>query len=433
MVSKPKVSIIGVGCTPFGSVLSTPGLKGKTFQELITEACHEAMDDAGVNPVKDIDAFFMGNMLSHSIHQYSVNTQVCDWVGMQGKPTLNFATACSTTNVGVGLAANSIMSGKYKCVLVTAGEIITAEPEEQPDKMTGSPLKRKPLDIGLMFYWTMYGNDQIFDAYIKPAGLSYYGPMQMVAYAKKYGLDIDTMDKVEFKVRSNDRIHASLNPRALMKTTLEQEAKKAGYDDAFKYWQEQNPISTWPQRAKSLVTPADGASAYIVCDARIAKKLTNKIPVDVLGWGWSGTNHPYFSNPLEWTAHKLSYNRAYKMAGITGKQIDHLSTHSCSATMAGIHTAEMAGYFKPGTGWKAILDGRTLYTGDKPMNTTGSRHAFGHAWTASAGAEIYELVKQMRGEAGKRQCKNNINIGVVQNEGALFQSAVTVFKKRGGK
>lgn len=433
MVSKPKVSIIGVGCTPFGSVLSSPGLKGKTFQELITEACHEAMDDAGVNPVKDIDALFMGNMLSHSIHQYSINTQACDWVGLQGKPALHFATACSTTNVGVGLAANSILSGKYKCVLVTAGEILSAQPKEQPTTPVNNPLQMDPLDFGLMFYWTMYGNDQIYNAYMNVPGLAYYGPMQMVAYAKKYGLDMETMDKVEFKTRVADRIHASLNPKSFVKGTLGEEARKAGYKDAFKYWKEQNPISTWPMRAKSFLTPSDGASAYIVCDSKIAARLGKKRPVDVLGWGWSGTNHPFFSNPLEWTAHKKAFKTAYKMAGITGSQIDYLSAHSCSATMSSIHTAEMAGYYRPGTAWKGVLKGETLYTGSKPMNTTGSRHAFGHAWTASAGAEIYELVKQMRGEAGKRQIKKKLDIGVVENEGATIQAAVTVFKKRGGK
>lgn len=433
MVSKPKVSIIGVGCTQFGSVLSTPGLKDKTFQELVTMACHEAMEDAGVNPVKDIDALFVGNMLSHSLHQYSMATQVCDWIGMQGKPALHFATACSTSNVGIGLAAEAIMSGKYKCVLVTAGEILTAQPKEQPDKPMNNPLERDPLDFGLMFYWTMYGSDQIYNAYMNVPGLAYYGPMQMVAYAKKYGLTIETMDEVEYKTRVADRIHASLNPKALMKETMEEEAKKAGYTDTFKYWKEKNPISTWPIRAKSFLTPADGASAYIVCDAKLAKKLCKKTPVDVLGWGWSATNHPFFTDPLEWTAHKLAFKEAYKMAGITGKDIDYLSAHSCSATMSSIHTAEMAGYFKPGTAWKAVLDGRTLYTGDKPMNTTGSRHAFGHAWSGSAGAELYEIVKQMRGECGKRQIKKKLRIAVLENEGATIHAAVTVLKKREAK
>jgi acetyl-CoA C-acetyltransferase len=64
------------------------------------------------------------------------------------------------------------------------------------------------------------------------------------------------------------------------------------------------------------------------------------------------------------------------------------------------------------------------------MNVTGGRHAFGHAWSASAGAELYEIVKQMRGEAGKRQMKNDVKLAGMQNEGALFHAAVTILKRR---
>ncbi len=432
MARKAIASIIGVGCTKFGSVLSTPGLKDKVMQELVMDAVHEAYDDAGVNPVKDVDAFFFGHMLSHSSHQYSNNTQTCDWIGMQGKPSLNFATACSTTNVGIGEAAMSIASGQYKCVLVTAAEILTAQPKETADVLAGTPLDRTPLDPGRMFYWTMYGGDTVYDNYSVPSGFAYYGPMQMVEYARRYNIPIEKMDEVEYKIRSNDRIHASLNPRATMheQGTFEQEAKKAGYKDAFEYWKKTNPVSTWPVRTKSFLTPADGASAYIVCAPELAKKFTSKDPVDILGWGWSTTNSPFFSDPLKWTAHERAFNDAYKMADIKPKEIDYMSTHSCSATMAELATCEQSGYFERGEAWKAILEGRTLYSGDKPMNTSGSRHAFGHAWTASAGAELYEIVKQFRGEAGKRQVKNGMNVAVLQNEGALFHAAVSVLGRR---
>ncbi len=43
-----KVSIVGIGCTKFGSVLTDPELKGLTFQEMVAEAAFEAMDDADI-------------------------------------------------------------------------------------------------------------------------------------------------------------------------------------------------------------------------------------------------------------------------------------------------------------------------------------------------------------------------------------------------
>ena len=67
--------------------------------------------------------------------------------------------------------------------------------------------------------------------------------------------------------------------------------------------------------------------------------------------------------------------------------------------------AELAGYLPEGEGWKYICEGRTAYDGDKPINTNGGRTSFGHAHAASGMADLYEAVKQMRGEAGAGQVK----------------------------
>jgi acetyl-CoA C-acetyltransferase len=430
-MTNPSVgSVIGVGCTSFGDVLSTPEIKDKTLQELYVEACREAMEDAGLNPVKDIDAFFIGNYLPHSVNQLSVNTQTADWLGLQGKPSLNFATACSTTNVGLGLASMAVMSGKYRIVLVTAGEILQSRPKESITTPARSPLEREPLDVGEMFYYTMYGADTVYDNYGAASGFAYYGPWQMIEYGRRYGYKLEDLDRIEFMIRSNDRFHASLNPKSLIKQTYEDEAREAGYEDPFEYWTETNPFSAWPVRAKSFLNACDGASAYIVCHPDVAAEVTEKRPIDLIGWGWSSTNSPFFEDPLEYTGHRLAYDEAYEMAGVTGVDLDYLTTHSCSATMAEVESAETGGYLAHGEAGKAILEGQTRYDGEKPMNVTGGRHAFGHSWSASAGAELYEIVKQMRREADGRQMSKDINLAGIQNEGALFHTAVSILKRR---
>ncbi|MEM4230602.1 MAG: thiolase family protein, partial [Candidatus Pacearchaeota archaeon] len=83
-----------------------------------------------------------------------------------------------------------------------------------------------------------------------------------------------------------------------------------------------------------------------------------------------------------------------------------------------------------GEAWKAFMEGRTLYNADKPMNTSGGRHGKGHAFGASPGAETYEIVKQMRGEAEKRQCKKDIKLAAQHNHGYGMQTSVTVLKRR---
>ncbi len=83
------ISIVGVGCTPFGDLLETPELLGMTERELVSWAAIDAMEDAGLTS-KDIDAFFVGHCLDEQVAG-SINTApaVADWIGMRNKPGLH--------------------------------------------------------------------------------------------------------------------------------------------------------------------------------------------------------------------------------------------------------------------------------------------------------------------------------------------------------
>lgn len=84
-------------------------------------------------------------------------------------------------------------------------------------------------------------------------------------------------------------------------------------------------------------------------------------------------------------------------------------------------------YLQPGQGLAAAREGRLRFDGDRPMSTHGGRHAFGHAWGASAGSDIYEAVLQMRGKAGKRQMPKRPETAVIHTHGyAMISTAVAL-------
>jgi len=60
------------------------------------------------------------------------------------------------------------------------------------------------------------------------------------------------------------------------------------------------------------------------------------------------------------------------------------------------------------------------------MSTHGGRHAFGHAWGASAGSDTYEAVLQMRGKAGARQIPSPPEISVIHTHGYAMIGTVVV-------
>ena len=65
-----------------------------------------------------------------------------------------------------------------------------------------------------------------------------------------------------------------------------------------------------------------------------------------------------------------------------------------------------------------IENGDILIDGRIPVNTDGGLKANGHPIGATGLAQIFEIVTQLRLEAGKRQVKNP-EIGLAQNIGGI--------------
>lgn len=233
-----------------------------------------------------------------------------------------------------------------------------------------------------------------------------------------------------FELCRTRRLHGSLTPKASNRERLEDEAKRLGYDDPYEFWKSNyNPFLAWPSRLRSAVVPADGASAIVLSSADAAKSYSG-IPVELMGWGISVSDLPWYGNdPTVMPYDRVSFQRAYEMSGITAKDINYLHVHDCSH-ITSVCVAELSGYLQEGEGLKYAQEGRLRFDGDRPMTTHGGRHAFGHAWAASAGADTYEAVKQMRGLGGEKQIKSSPEISVIHTHGYAMISTVIVLRRR---
>lgn len=418
------VYLLGVGCTKFGNLISTPELEGLSIQELAALAAREALEDAQTDP-QEIDAFIIGNHMPQSTNMGSLYTQLARWIGMQYKPGVQIAAACSTTNVGATLAAAQIASGSCRKVLMVGVEATQNNPKGL------SPYEREAITSDNMWLWTDYGVDQ---AYSVPQGYDIfptYNGIMAQAYCRKYGISIEQYDRGMMEVCRTRRLHGSLTPKAIIQETLEDEAKRFGFDDVQQFWTSSyNPYMAFPSRLRSLVTAADGASAMVLSSEEGAKGYGG-MPVELLGWGISVADLPwYLDDATTFPADRLAFQRAYEMADIKPADIDYLHTHDCSH-ISGITNAELSGYLPEGQGLNYATDGRLRFDGDRPMSTHGGRHAFGHAWAASAGSDTYEAVNQIRGRAGAKQMPTPPELAVIHTHGYAMISTVMVY--RGGK
>lgn len=107
---------------------------------------------------------------------------------------------------------------------------------------------------------------------------------------------------------------------------------------------------------------------------------------------------------LEKKATAEAARQVYEMTGVTPDEIDLLMVNDFILSSQ-LLAAEEVGYLPRGEGWKYVMEGRTAFDGDRPINTNGGRTSYGHAFGASGAADVYEAVMQMRGQAGDHQVK----------------------------
>lgn len=416
---RERVAIAGVGCTRFGDLLETPELKGLSLQQLAAQAGRQALEDAGLSG-QDVDAVFVGNAMVHSSQLPATYTQLSRWLGTQFKSGVHFEAQCSTTNVGAAMAAMAVASGAYDTVLVVGVETTRT-------KIKGlSPYEREPLSQQMTWMWTDMAVDQ---AYGVPQGydiFSTYNGLVALGYCRKHGVSIDDFERGMFELCRTRRLHGSLNPKANIQETLEADAKRHGFSDAWEFWRSKhNPFVAWPSRLMSLVTTADGASAMVLTRAELARGKS--APVEFKGFGISYRDLPWYDeDPTYWEFDRRAIDAAMEMANIKPGDIDYLHTHDCSH-VSSICTAELAGYLPAGKGLDYAREGRLRFDGDKPMSTHGGRHAFGHAWAASAGSDTYEAVLQMRGQAGARQIAIPPALSMIHTHGyAMIGTAIVL-------
>ena len=109
--------------------------------------------------------------------------------------------------------------------------------------------------------------------------------------------------------------------------------------------------------------------------------------------------------------------QAYKMAGVSAKDIDVAEVHDCF-TIAEMMAYENLGFAKPGEGKDLIKGKETYKEGRIPVNVDGGLLSKGHPIGATGGSQIRTIVLQLRGEAGEMQVKDP-EIGLVHNIGGV--------------
>ena len=381
-----KVCILGAGSTKYGKL-------DENIIEIALNASKDAIESAGITP-KDIQAGYISNVFGVADKQVHMAPVIMSNLGIPNVPGLTIESACGSGSVMFREAYANISAGFYDCVLALGVEKITHTGTTQSTTLFS------------------YCSDFFYEG---GNGASFPGLFASIArvYMTTHKANEEDLAYVAVKNHEN----GILNPKAHVR-------KKITVDDVMK-----SPVVASPLKLYDCCPFSDGASAVILCNEEFAKK-SGKPYVEVIGSGRGASpaavqaREDITTIPSTISAAK----QAYKMAGITPKDIDFAEVHDCF-TIAEIIDIEDLGFFPKGTAAHAVTEGATRRNGEIPINPSGGLKSKGHPIGATGIGQIVEVFEQFTGKAGERTIKN-AETALTHNFGATGASAaVHIFRR----
>ncbi|MDA8408513.1 MAG: thiolase family protein [Deltaproteobacteria bacterium] len=391
------VYVIGIGMIRFGKY------PDETVPTMAQKAVKLALEDSHLDK-KDLQAAFFSNTFwGMFTNQHSIRGQVIlRGMGIDKIPVTNVENACAGAATALHLAYIGIKADMFDCALALGSEKITC-----PDKIRSMQAYASCMDMeNFQSHIQMImevGNSfdiEIPDDQSAPGqGRSIF--MDAYAMGARWHMDrFGTTQKHLAVIASKNHTHGSLNPLSQYQNSMTVEEVM-----------NDKPVA-YPLTRAMCAPIGDGASAAIVCSESYLKKLDHVRPVEVLASVLGqGSDRDIDGEDI---GARLS-REAYGKAGLGPEDMDLAELHDATA-YGELHQTEAMGFCPLGEGGRLAESGATTIGGRKPINTSGGLECRGHPIGASGLAQIYEIVTQLRGEAGKRQVQQ-ARIALAENGG----------------
>ena len=377
--------IVGIGETRVGK------LPGMSSQEIQAWAVHEALADCGLG-IRDIDGLI--NLDPYQTPNSMFSTTLAEHLGI----TPSF---CATLDVGgtvtsmtmLQQAAWAIAAGHCRNVVCVFGE--------------NAATSRPPGAHGFVLRNALGGEE-----WEEPFGVQgTVIPYALIAqrYMHDTGATVEDLGAVAVSART----HALLNANAMMTKpiTLEDHARSRMISD--------------PLRLLDCSIVADGGGALVVTSAEQARRMGAK-QVRVRSMAMRTTHNsiallPDLREIGMWDAGR----RCFEAAGIGPEDVDVALLHD-AFTISILLTLDALGFTRYGEAGAFMRSGAGTLGGRCPVNTHGGLLSQAHV-----GGILHpvEAVRQLRGEAGRRQV-DGARIALVSGNGGMFSICGAMLMER---
>ncbi|MFX0028229.1 MAG: thiolase family protein [Candidatus Hermodarchaeota archaeon] len=397
-----KVYVYSVGMTKFGKFLD------KSIKDLTREALKSLQDDNEFD-LKNIEAAWFSNTgWGMTDFQHSIRGQVALTPnGVDKVPITNVENACASGSTAFNGAWTAIKAGVFDCALAIGSEKVY---QEDRAKMMGGFITYTDVELtkNMIAQMQKTAKERAEKAAksgekkeSKKGGHSVFMDFYAAgarAHMKEYGTTQRQLAVIAAKNHNN----STLNPLAQYTFPMTVDQVMEDYEVAY-------PLT------RAMCAPVgDGSAAAILCSEKFLKEHPNDkailVRASVLRSGSWGRDN----------VSERSSTAAYKMAGLSPKDINVAEVHDATA-YGELEQVEQMGFCPLGKGGPFSESGETELGGRIPVNPSGGLLSRGHPLGASGLAQIYELVTQLRGDAGKRQV-DSPKFALAENGGGTIGS-----------
>ncbi len=397
------VYIIGTGMIKFGKYMET-GIKALTGQALDL-----VLADCGLER-KDIEAaWFSNSSWGISTFQHCIRGQVAlSANGLEGIPITNVENACAGASTALNAAWMAVKAGQFDCVLAIGAEKLytTDRAKTMEGFISGTDVEVTMELIAKLQEEAKRRKEErarqqgTAVEQEKPGGHSSFMDLYALGarmHMERYGTTQRQLAVIAAKAHNN----STKNPLAQYTFPMTVDQVMADREVA------------WPLTRAMCAPIGDGAAAAIVCSRKFlkthGKRRAVAIRASVLKSGKrDGTSDICYR----------ASRAAYEMAGMGPGDMHAAEVHDATA-FGELYQSEQMGFCPEGEGGPFAESGATAIGGRIPINPSGGLMARGHPIGASGLAQIFELVMQLRGEAGPRQIER-CRVAMAENGGGFL-------------
>jgi len=379
------VAVLGVGMTRFGVY------RDRSNIDLAREAGLAALRDAGIS-FKDVGEAFVGYLGAMPM----TGVRAMKEFGLTGLPVTHIENASATGLVAFRDAAWAVATGRCQVAMALGFDKMT---EMSGGRGAGRGVGRDAIDSVILpaAYFSLWAMRRMHERGTKPAHYA-----EIAAKNWNFGAKNPWSDRQPDHEVTADEVLAS---RKIAE----------------------------PVTAMMSCPVDDGAACAILTTKRNARRLQPGRPlvapiVSALQSETYARGHTFLGpvvGPPSMT--RDTAREAYETSGLGPEDVNVTLVHDAFATEE-LEYYELLGFCREGEAEKMLEERQTHLGGRFPFNTDGGLIARGHPGGPTGLAQIFELTRQLRGEAGARQVAN-ARVGLAHLVGGGSVCTISILRR----